>query len=191
MSDSLGRDDLLRFLKAIADESRLKILGLIAERELSVKQQAERLGLREPTVSHHLARLVTAGLVTMRPDGNQHFYRLNPAALQAVSKNLRNTDQVKSWADDVEADAFDRKVLATFLQGGRLVEIPAARKKRQVVLRWLADRFEIGRQYSHREVNDIIKTYHDDSATLRRELIASRLMHREGDRYWRLESAGD
>ncbi|MDB5097460.1 MAG: ArsR family transcriptional regulator, partial [Cyanobacteria bacterium RYN_339] len=67
----------------------------------------------------------------------------------------------------------------------RLKEIPASRKKREVVLRWLADRFEIGPRYAEREVNEVIKRHHPDFATLRRELIGANLMQREAGEYWR------
>ena len=47
---------LVHFLKTLAHESRLKLLGLLAEREYSVGELAELLDLKEPTVSHHLAK---------------------------------------------------------------------------------------------------------------------------------------
>ena len=66
-------------------------------------------------------------------------------------------------------------------------EIPASRKKRDVILDWLADRFEHGVRYPEPELNTIIKRHHPDSATLRRELIGGRWMAREAGVYWRLE----
>ena len=50
-------ETLLAFFKALADESRLRIVGLLAEREYSVQALAQALALKEPTVSHHLAVL--------------------------------------------------------------------------------------------------------------------------------------
>lgn len=181
---------LVEFFKAAGDESRLKILGLVAHGESSVKELAEKLGLREPTVSHHLARLARIGLVAMRVDGNVHWYRLDLTALHGLARSLDTVAQVKELAADVDADAFDRKVLDTFIQRDRIMEIPAARKKRQVVLRWLVARFEEGRKYTQPEINEVISRHHEDTATLRRELIASKLMHREGRSYWRLPVAG-
>jgi DNA-binding transcriptional ArsR family regulator len=46
---------MLQFCKAMADESRLKIVGLLSAAEHSVQQLAAALDLKEPTVSHHLA----------------------------------------------------------------------------------------------------------------------------------------
>lgn len=64
---------MLRALKALADASRLKILGLLASRECSVEELATLLDLKAPTVSHHLARLRDAELVSMRGQGNSHL----------------------------------------------------------------------------------------------------------------------
>ena len=59
-------EKLLGFFKAMADESRLRIVGLLAHRERSVQELAAALDLKEPTVSHHLAILRAQGLVTVR-----------------------------------------------------------------------------------------------------------------------------
>lgn len=60
---------LLQFFKALADESRLKILGILANQECSVEELAALLQLKEPTVSHHLGKLKELNLVTMRSEG--------------------------------------------------------------------------------------------------------------------------
>ena len=80
--------ELLVLFKALAHESRLKILGLLADAEYSVKSLAELLDLREPTVSHHLAKLQSLGLVTMRREGTTHYYRLDKKALSAINQKL-------------------------------------------------------------------------------------------------------
>jgi len=72
---------------------------------------------------------------------------------------------------------------------GQLKSIPASRKKRGAVLRWLMRDFESGRRYAEAEINDAIQTHHWDSATLRRELIGHRMLAREKQIYWRLPEA--
>ncbi|MBD1898019.1 metalloregulator ArsR/SmtB family transcription factor [Coleofasciculus sp. FACHB-129] len=180
---------LLRFFKVLADESRLKILGILANRECSVEELAAIVKLKEPTVSHHLSKLKELNLVNMRPDGNTHLYRLNSEALQNFSKEIFTPDNMASLVEDVEGEAWESKVLKNFFEGNRLKEIPASRKKRQVILKWLANQFEIGINYPELQVNEIIKRHHPDCATLRRELIASKLMRRENGVYWRLETS--
>jgi len=177
----------LHVLKVLANETRLKLLGLVAERERSVGALAALLKVTEPTISHHLARLQQADLVRMRAAGTTHYYRLKVDTLNQVNRALLTPQQVVSLAADIEgADAWERKVLRTFVEDGRLTKIPDTRKKRTVILKWLVHRFEEGVRYTEREVNAIIKRHHPDCATLRRELIASRLVRRENGIYWRL-----
>jgi hypothetical protein len=179
----------VRYLKLLANETRLKLLGLLANHERSVGEVAEILGLREPTISHHLAKLSEAGLVEMRAAGTVHFYRLNREVLHRLGQELFAPEQVVSLSARPEADAWESKVLRTFLVDGRLTKIPDTRKKRDVVLRWLVTQFEAGRRYTEREVNETIERHHPDFATLRRELVGARLMHREAGVYWRLPAA--
>src|ERR1700736_4847715 len=70
---------LLRFFKALAHESRFRLLGFVAQRERSVQELAGLLGLSEPTTSHHLALLHQAGLVGLRVEGNLHWYAFEAA----------------------------------------------------------------------------------------------------------------
>ncbi|HEU4792933.1 MAG TPA: metalloregulator ArsR/SmtB family transcription factor [Nitrolancea sp.] len=174
----------LQFFRALADESRLKIVGLLSNGERSVDELADGLKLRPPTVSHHLAKLREAGLVAMRADRTTHFYRLNGDALRQMSKDILAPEHIASLVDDVEGDAWDRKVLRQSFEGDRLKQIPMSRKKRDVILTFLAGRFEVGRRYTEKEVTEIITRHHEDYATLRRELIDGGWMERENGVYW-------
>ena len=177
---------LLQFFKALADETRLKLLGILANREYSVEELAALLQLKAPTISHHLTKLKELDLVGMRSDGNTHIYWLNAESLRNSSKGLLSSEKIASLVDNVEGDAWERKVLKDFFEGTRLKEIPASRKKRSVILRWLAIQFEPGIPYKESEVNEIIERHHPDTAWLRRELISEKLMQREAGVYWRL-----
>ena len=179
-------DWMLGSLKALADESRLKILGLLAGRECSVGELAALLSLKAPTVSHHLARLREAALVRMRIDGNTHLYRLDERGLGALRKNLGSKTRVASLATGIEMHGWEEKVLRSFVDGEKLTRIPASHKKRQVILRWLVEFFEDDVVYAEKEINEELKRHHWDCATLRREFIAFKLMDRERGMYWRL-----
>jgi hypothetical protein len=184
-----GQADLqtmLVYLKTLADETRLRMIGLLAEQKRSVEELAALLDLRPPTVSWHLARLKEVDLVAMQAEGNTHIYRLNGKGLGRINKLLAAPERV-AVLDEVEAQAWDRKVLQDFLTGAYAKALPSYRKKRQIILRWLAKQFEEGRRYPEKEVNEIIKRYHPDTAALRRELIGEKLMQRESGVYWRLE----
>jgi hypothetical protein len=67
----------------------------------------------------------------------------------------------------------------------RLVSIPAQRKKRLAILRWLVEDFQPGTHYAEADVNRIISRRHPDFATLRRYLVDNELMQRQRGIYWR------
>jgi len=69
--------DPVLFAKAIADETRQKIMNICCCESLSVNEIVEKLDVSQPTVSHHLAILRDADLVTVRGEGKQTFYSLN------------------------------------------------------------------------------------------------------------------
>jgi DNA-binding transcriptional ArsR family regulator len=176
---------LLEFFKALGNESRLKLLGILAQRECSVEELAALLQLKEPTVSHHLTKLKLLNLVTLKPEGNTHLYSLNTEQLQALQKAILTPEQLQTLAHDVQPEAWEAKVLKTFMQGEQILEIPASRKKRLVLLQWLVRQFEPERDYPEQELNALIKRHHPDTATLRREMIGYRLMTRDQGIYQR------
>jgi hypothetical protein len=176
---------LVQFLKVLADESRLRILGLLAGKEASVEELAAYLNLKPPTVSHHLNRLRELQLVDMRAHGNVHMYRFRPESLYRLNRML-TPEKLTELTEDVQGDAWELKVLRDFLNGDELKEIPASRKKRLVILNWLVGKFEMEIRYPESKVNEIIKRHHPDFATLRRELVGNRLMERENGVYWRI-----
>lgn len=79
------------------------------------------------------------------------------------------------------------RILDSFVVGGRLVQIPARRKKLLVVLEWLAREFDPGARYPEREVNAILLRRYADFASLRRFLVDFGYLERESGIYWRRE----
>jgi DNA-binding transcriptional ArsR family regulator len=165
-----------QFCKAMADESRLKIVGLLSAAEHSVQQLASALELKEPTVSHHLAVLRQLDLVRMRADGNFRWYRLNQEVLGRIGRAVFSRESIAKLA--TSADAGERKVLDNFVDGDRLIEIPVSYKKRLVILKWLAGFFDAGISYTEARVNAVLKLHHNDCATLRREMIGGGILAR-------------
>ena len=76
------------FAKAIADETRQKIMNIVCCGSLSVNEIVEKLDVSQPTVSHHLAILREAGLVSVREEGKQTFYSLNQERLAVCCGQL-------------------------------------------------------------------------------------------------------
>ena len=183
-------DDLVTVFKALADSSRLKIVGLLAQQPYSGEELAALLDLKASTVSHHLTRLVKVGLVSARAEGYYSVYQLDKSALEAMSRSLFSPEQIITSASDVDLGGYDRKVLADFCRrDGRLKTIPAQRKKLEAVLRYVVNAFDLGKHYSERMVNEILGGFHEDTASLRRELVGAGLMQRksDGSAYWRVE----
>ena len=183
--------DLLPFFKALADGTRLKIVGLLVRQSLSGEELAAILEVKPATVSHHLAKLAEAGLVSAAMEGHSKPYTLRLEAIHLMAERLlagAARETLPEAAAGLDADAYDRKVVKGFLKrDGSLKEIPAQQKKLQAVLRHIVKRFEPGREYGEKEVNAILARFHADTASLRRALISYRMLERDTDgrRYWR------
>ncbi|MEL6185682.1 MAG: metalloregulator ArsR/SmtB family transcription factor [Myxococcota bacterium] len=185
-------DALLDLVKALADESRLKIVGLLACRPHSVEELAEVLELRSPTVSHHLKKLSRVGLVASRAEGHHHVYALQLKTLNALRKEHLREDALQAFAQ-ADARTYEDKVLASFLdREGRLVRLPMKRKKFDVILRHALERFEAEGEWSEREVDERLSSLTDDVASLRRGFIDHGYMtrHPSGAWYRRVAEAG-
>ncbi len=87
------------FLKALAHESRLMILCILAEGEKSVSELEDILNLRQPTVSQQLARLRADGLVSTRRDGKAVYYKSRqPGSAHRDRRDLRGVLQEAAQA---------------------------------------------------------------------------------------------
>ena len=191
MVDETTTQELLNFFKALADANRLKIVGLLAQESLSVEQLAEMLEIHPSTVSHHLSRLAKAGLVSARAEGYYSMYELETKALEDMARRLLERDTLPAVTSEVDVDAYDRKVLNTFMTPeGRLKTFPSQLKKLEVIVRYAARAFEPGRRYSEKEVNELLGQLNDDYASLRRHLVEFKLLEREGGggEYWLVEN---
>lgn len=189
--ENMNLHPLLQFFKVLANENRLKMLSLLANRESNVSEISSFLKLRAPTVSHHLSKLAHLNLVKMRKMRNDHVYSLNSDGLYGIRKDiiaLIAPDRVPAFIPSaVEYDPWEKKVLNTFIQGERIRFIPAQQKKKLVLLRWLLEKFEKERVYTEKEVNEIIEPHYADYCTLRRYLVDFGFMARHAGIYRRLE----
>lgn len=81
------------------------------------------------------------------------------------------------------------KVLTTYFKNGldaRIETIPSKEKKKLIILQHILKRFEESKHYHEKEVNEILKTVHEDFVSLRRHLIEYGFMERndDGSEYW-------
>jgi predicted transcriptional regulator len=187
MSDQDILTELLTFFKALSDENRLKIIGLLAQHPYSVEELAHTLALSVSTTSHHLSRLSRAGLVRVKVDGHHYFYSLEVETLRETSQRLLQEDNLPRLSEDLTGDKFVQKVLNAFLDAdGRIKSFPAQEKKFRVILDHVFKAFKKGEQYSEKQVNEILSKYNEDTALLRRSLVEYKLMERQGGGglYW-------
>ena len=191
MADEAATQELLEFFKALADANRLKIVGLLARSPLTVEQMAEMLEIHPSTVSHHLSRLAKAGLVSARAEGYYSVYQLEVRAIEAMAQRLLERETLPAVTDNIDVDAYDRKVLRNFLTpDGCIKDFPAQEKKLEAVLRYVLKSFEPGIRYTEKQVNEILSRYHADYSFMRRSLIEYHMLAREGGggAYWLVDA---
>ncbi|MDF1519234.1 MAG: metalloregulator ArsR/SmtB family transcription factor [Brevefilum sp.] len=182
-------DELLAFFKALSDANRLRLVGLLAQKESSVEELAAMLDVSPSTVSHHLSKLSDIGLVSARAEGYYNIYSLNTGVLQDMSQRMLSKDTLPDVARDLDREAYDRKVMKDYLaEDGKIAQLPTNRRKLDVILRYLVEQFDFDRQYTEKEVNEIIGAFNEDISGLRRDLISVGFLDRERDRsaYWRV-----
>ncbi len=180
-------EELVVFFKALSDANRLKIIGLLAQQPYSVEELAVLLNLKASTVSHHLSKLSQIGLVSAKAESYYNVYQLDEKVLEAKSRNIFSQENLAASVVGVDAGAYDNKVIKDYTRkDGSLKTIPAQRKKLEAILRYVVKAFEVNKRYSEKKVNEILSRYHEDTASLRRELVGFGLMKREGGgEYWR------
>jgi hypothetical protein len=81
------------------------------------------------------------------------------------------------------ARAEQERLVARLFTDGRIERVPARRKVRAAVLLEVVARFEPGREYAEKEVNEVLLGVHEDFAYLRRELVNYHYLERQDGRY--------
>lgn len=177
--------------RGLADPTRISILALLAEAErpLYGQELAERLNVSPQTISHQLSILKNSGLVRERREQAYRYYSLDTERIHEIGETLFADDHLGLPTKSEERAS----ILSVFFQDGRLVSIPRQATKRRIILEELARSFEWGQLYDERAVNEILASFHEDVARLRRELVDEGIMMREHGRYWlvRPEVPGD
>ena len=162
--------DSLALLKAIADDTRLRILQALDKKDMYVELLAQRLRLSPPTVSFHLKKLYSAGLIDSK---KEQYYTVYSLRRQVFDRTLKELLFAGSGSDteELREELYKRKVIDTFMPGGYCERLPAQLKKRLIIYRMIFDQFEPGRSYSEKEVNETISRLHGDYCTVRRDMV--------------------
>lgn len=180
----MSNNDLL-ILKALSDKSRLKLIDTLLKDEHYVEELAEMLDLSASTVSHHLKKLVSAGIVTQRRDQYYTLYKADKKLLSRSLLSFVNVEEDQIEVQKKKLEAYEEKVRSNFIKYGRLKTIPVQLKKKIIILKHLVQAFDHGKTYDEKEVNEILLEFHEDFCTLRRELVVNKLLKRENNQYWR------
>src|SRR5512143_1733487 len=184
-------EHLLQFFKVLGEPHRLRIVGILAQRPHTVEQMAKTLNIGVSTVSHHLSRLASAGLVGTKAEGYYSVYSLNTETLTSMARTLLQEVEPPRSQEESNLEAFDRKVLETFTTpDGRITSFPVQEKKFLVLVRHVLKSFEPRVRYTEKKVNQMLANFNEDTARLRRALVEYRFMAREGGggKYWRIDS---
>lgn len=169
--------DLVSLFKTLAHEGRIRVAAAIIPAPKSVEDVAGELGVSRREAAECLGMLAHVGLAVSEEVGGITVYSFSRRPLVEVLKALGEKTRAPDLTDDM--DEFDRRVLTTFVVDGRLTSIPAQQKKRDAVLRYLAERFEPEHMYDEREVNALLREYHPDVASLRRYLVDGGFLQRQ------------
>lgn len=167
-----------RLCAVLAEPERLRAFAAVVLGATTLKSVAERAELPAKSAATAMRRLVDSGLVSDGPAG----LVAEPGVFkQAVIENSASPGPQQPLDLDARRDA----VLRAYIKQGRLVQIPAAKSKRRIVLEHLVAAFEPGVRYPEAVVNATLRAWHDDHAALRRYLVNEELMSRAGGVYWR------
>ena len=173
-------NEQLKLLKVLADETRLAILNILLREDCYVEKIACELSLTPATICYHLKKLEAAGVVNC---ARSQFYIIYSVNREIFNKPLYELIKADSPAVDGD-EKYKNEVLSHFFKYGKLTQIPTQRKKREIVLRKIAQEFKSGCKYTENEVNEIIHNFHEDHCTIRREMVACGIMARENEIYW-------
>ena len=175
--------EVLNLLKTVADETRIRILRALDEKDCYAELLAERLDLSPATVSFHMKKLMQAGVVDARREQYYTVYSLRREVFSHTLEELILSKGNGETAEALREEQYRRKVLKSFMPNGYCAQMPAQLKKRIIVYREIFSRFDPRRTYTEKEVNAIISEVHEDYCTVRRGFIGMGWMQRSNGIY--------
>ncbi|WP_243292490.1 metalloregulator ArsR/SmtB family transcription factor [Bacillus sp. FJAT-47783] len=176
---------LVNFHKTLGDPTRLRIIALLRHGSLHGQAIAGKLGLKPPTITHHMTKLREIGVVTEKREKNTIYFSLNTKRLESSALAILKMVTEPARNEELKASERERnQIIANFFtHDGKLKSIPAQRKKRIIILEHIIKGLKIGEVYDESEINRYLEQFHEDYATLRRELVMNHFMFREKNQY--------
>ena len=167
---------LMQFFKAVGQPERLRMLGILANKAYTLPELANEMGMKETAVSHSLRTLKKAGLLHVTGTADIPIYQLNTAKLADLHRIIEGEET---------APTLQERVLNQYVQGETLTAIPNQEEEREIILQWLAQKFDMDRRYTEEEVTAIVANHYPYPPTLRRLLADNHFLLHTGRHYWR------
>lgn len=162
----------------LAEEDRLRVYAAVVLGAATTADVVERTGLPVRAAAAALRRLEQGGLVSTAGDALS-------ADVTAFKTAVREHAATPAPDEPLDLDRQRAAVLRAFVVDGRLAQLPATRGKRRIVLEHIVATFEAGVRYPERDVDAVLRAWHDDYVTLRRYLVDEDLLSRDAGVYWR------
>lgn len=182
MSDvaGAGGPDSAQLVRLLAESDRRRVVAVLVLNDgpLTPNDIAQAAELTLRVVIDALDRLSAGGLVA---DAGAGFELLDDAFSRAA-----RTDAPPPRPSEHKDQPHDvARILDAAFRDGELVRWPAKRSKRLVVLDHLSQQFDVGVRYTERQVDDTLRRFDPDVATMRRYLVDDQFLDRGEGEYWR------
>lgn len=167
-----------------------ELLTLISQ-GLSDKEIAKELGVAQSTIRNHRyklrekekqAKLFLALMDLLSKNTNKRINTLDKDVMCDAHKTATTLDDRYNITDKEREDI----IKTYFGENGELINYPVKEKRKIIVLKEIAKNFSIGKIYSEKEVNRVLKRIFEDYATIRRALVEYGFFERtnDGSSYW-------
>ncbi len=168
--------------KALADDSRLRIIRILLKQDSYSEYLADKLNLTAPTITYHMDRLVKADLVRSTKIQHYTIYSLNRELMETQIGEL-----IRSAIAMDDDPTYEEKVIGNFFEYGRLKKIPSQLKKREIIIGYIASKFAFDMEYTEKQVIAEITAMHEDYCTIKRDLIGMGYLQDLGGKYKRIK----
>ncbi len=168
--------------KAFADESRLKIISILLEKDSYSEYLAAKLNLTAPTITYHMNKLEKAGIVYSTQIQHYTIYSVNHEMM-----DKRIGDFIRSVIQFDDSKSYEEKVVKSFFEYGRLKRLPSQIKKREIIIGYISAKFEMDKIYNEKELITTISELYDDYCTVKRDFIGMGFFEDLGGKYKRIK----
>lgn len=180
MTESAGVITSQQVVRLLAEDGRRRVVAALelADGSSDTAALAHATGLALREVVDALDRLVSGGLV----EQSGSTFRLRREVFARAARTEAPERAPSAYPDESPDRA---RVLDAAFRDQQLVQWPSKRNKRLIVLDHMSQLFDIGKRYSEAAVNEHLRRYGDDVATMRRYLVDEQFLDRSGGEYWR------